>query len=169
MIILVSLSALILVFAAAECFADTITIGQGTDPVAAPTLCPSDTATYLDAFSLQVTVGADTTITSVDVTTAGTAGTGSVAMVYMTDGAGTPIAGAEDTTPVGDVWTLPLAPALSVTSTLTNYRIYVDIADHATAISGTITGNVSGLGTTYTVTDNDSASDTIKSARSTVV
>jgi hypothetical protein len=141
--------------------ADTITIGQGVDPTAAPTLCPGTTGTYLDAFSLQVTAGANTTITSVDVTTAGTAGTGSIAKVYMTDSYGTPISGAEDTSPVGDVWTLPLSPSLSVTSTLTNYRIYVDLKAYASATAGTITGNVSGLGTSYTIVDNDTASDTI--------
>lgn len=141
---------------------DTITIGQGTDPAAAPNLCPGTTGTYLDAFSLQVTSGAATTVTYVQFTTAGTAGTGSIAQVYLTDSGGTPIAGASSTTPAGNVWTLTPSTPLNVGTTATSYRIYVDLKAYASATAGTITGNVSGLGgTAYTVVDNDTVSDTI--------
>jgi hypothetical protein len=138
----------------------TITIGEGTDNSAdISNLCPGNSEVLLDYFTLSVDSGSET-VTLVEVTLAGGTWQG-VGTVTIKESGGS----IGSATPASDVITVDVADQ-SVGLSPVDYEVWITPRTHAampippgTAYS--VTGTVSDVTTTASVTDNDNLSATV--------
>jgi len=144
---------------------NTTTLGDGTDPAAAPSLCPDGPATMLDAFSF-VTDGNSDQVN--DVTVDLTNGTSeSLSLIEITSQSGATVYGSV-AAPVPDPVTIPLTTnPLTATASLTEYRVRITPKLHADmpapqGLQYTIQGTVTAFTpATNSTAGSDAGSDTV--------
>ena len=140
----------------------TTTVGNGTDPSAAPSLCPGDSATELDAFTLAASSGTDT-VTQLQVTfAAGTAA--GISLVEITGNGGSPLYGS--VADPADTQSVPLGAGIGVTTSPIQYKVRVTPKAHADmpsppGASYPVTGTVTSITSSNLPVYNDSSSDTV--------
>jgi len=143
-----------------EATAVTTTVGDGTDPTAAPTLCPDGAVTDLDAFTLQTGNGTDT-VTSVAVDFTGTLD--NIAQVQITDNANGVLGSVS--APISDPQSITVS--IGINTTLQSYKVRIVPKTHAamdppaTGVSTAVTGIVSDITVTNSKSVGDVDSDTV--------
>ena len=139
---------------------DTTTLGDGTDPTAAPTICPNPlTPAMLDAFSF-VTSGNSDVVD--DVTVGFGAGDAQyLSKVEVTNAAGSIVYGEANNPTDTQVVTLSLN-TLTANGSVTDYRLRITPKDHASQ-PATGTFAITGIVTDFTPATNSKAGSDVDS------
>ncbi|MDH5235442.1 MAG: hypothetical protein OEW77_10825, partial [Gemmatimonadota bacterium] len=140
----------------------TTTLGNGVDP-ANVTVAPGGPATTVDAFTFQTASGTDA-LTQLEVALA-TGTTTALSLLQITDSAGTLVYGSV-ANPTGDTVLVALSTSITVTSTLSRYRVRITPKSHAAmpvppGASYAVTARITGWSGTYPHLGSDASSATV--------
>lgn len=138
----------------------TTTLGDGSDPTSSPTVSPSTSLNYFDAFTFINDQTTDT-ISGLTVTTANTS---AIASMQIWNGVMSTQYYTTISSPTGNNWVFSGGTGIPVTTSASNYRVVFTAKDHSLtpgtyAVTGTVTAFTSG--NSYTTAGSDIDSDTV--------
>ncbi len=136
----------------------TTTVGDGTDP-GNTALCPTDGATFADAFTLQSSRNSIVTAATVNLGAGAAAG---LSLVAITSDNGVTSYGSVSN-PATDAISIPLTTNITSTTSATQYKVRVTPKGHAAAAAlYTVTARVTGLTSdAVSVTYNDAGDSNV--------